>query len=73
LTSAGSCFTFTRFYDADLREFPAVARALDPAEGESGVRLHGLVDEDDARLNLRGECFALGRVRRPDARREPEA
>src|SRR5947209_13623641 len=58
--------------DAHRGELPAVAGALDAAEGEARVGLDDAVDEDVAGLDLGGEGLAAGGIARPDAGAEAE-
>src|SRR2546427_12237704 len=45
-------FDVDELADAVLRQLAAIARALDPAEGQARVRLHEAVDEHRARFDL---------------------
>src|SRR5882762_11868330 len=53
------------FTDAVLGELAAVTRALDTAEGQARVGLDDPIDENRARLDLRGQALGAGAVGRP--------
>src|SRR3954469_16409892 len=60
------------FADSVLRELAAVARALDPAEGQAWIGLHQAVDEDRAGLDARGHALGPRAVAGPHRGAEAE-
>src|SRR5260370_5934789 len=68
----GDGFDIHKLADAVGREFAAVARLLDSAEGNAGIRSDHFVDEYHARLEFVNEAFTFAVVLGPGAGAESE-
>src|SRR6266851_5796450 len=63
-------FDVDELADAIFRQLAAIARALDPPEGQARLRLHEAVHEHRARLDLGGHALGAGAI--PSPHRGPE-